>query len=219
MPDLRLRSPREHKPLPRMRKDDQLEDGDPSMITRLSSIASRLSAACLIVTVALWLDSFNRYYGAVYLPDHPRSFELYVIRGALVGDVTDLLISDGLPPNATRLRCVIVDLHPADLGYYTDLGFAAGKFGELWFHLIHYSTPVSYNVPPVKQRIIVLPMWFAAFVFALLPARWLKRRHVVRRRRATARCVSCGYDLRASAGRCPECGTPIPVRRTSREIA
>jgi hypothetical protein len=61
---------------------------------------------------------------------------------------------------------------------------------------------------------IVSPYWFLLALATPLSARWLIRGLSSRRRRrlaASGRCTTCGYDLRGTPARCPECGsTPQP---------
>jgi hypothetical protein len=57
-----------------------------------------------------------------------------------------------------------------------------------------------------------LPEWLLAITFAALPAVGLVQFRRDRRRRHAGHCQSCGYDLRATPNRCPECGTvPSPA--------
>jgi hypothetical protein len=55
---------------------------------------------------------------------------------------------------------------------------------------------------------LVLSDWFLVVLFLILPAMWVKG---LRRSLKSGYCATCGYDLRASKDRCPECGTPIPI--------
>ena len=60
--------------------------------------------------------------------------------------------------------------------------------------------------PGVHGYVVMVPHAIVCAALAVLPAvsvlRWRRRR----RRLLSGLCPSCGYDLRASPGRCPECG-------------
>ena len=63
---------------------------------------------------------------------------------------------------------------------------------------------------------LILPAWLIAIIMVVLPASWMvsyRRRLRLKRQQSGELCASCGYDLRATTERCPECGTPINAMR------
>jgi hypothetical protein len=62
---------------------------------------------------------------------------------------------------------------------------------------------------PFNSWVVGTPYWGLMVIVGVVPLLWV--RSVVRylRRKTEGCCAVCGYDLRASKERCPECGTPI----------
>jgi hypothetical protein len=87
------------------------------------------------------------------------------------------------------------------------------------YHLPHYHDVCGFRWHPrsvrnweYRERGVAVPAWFIAILAAGLPAGKLStvvRRH---RRRRSGLCHACGYDLRATPERCPECGAVPPAQ-------
>jgi len=94
-------------------------------------------------------------------------------------------------------------------------GFTPGEPRPLGFGLVRTVT-VDPATGPWEQRwthtAMSVPHWFLGVVLLLSPARWILSRLVTWRRRRAGQCPACGYDLRASGERCPECGAIAGVQ-------
>ena len=172
------------------------------MPRRLLTLCSALSLlACVVAAAgqAHWLLlSHSDYYPA-----------LFSVR---LSDRTGLAVADCV---YVGHRTAATDRNTRYINVRETVDWRAAGFGLSAFRLVNYPRFASHGDNqtvewgPVAEWRLSVPSWFVAAVTAVLPARRTAaflRRWKARRRRPGF-CHHCGYDLRATPHRCPECGT------------
>lgn len=83
-------------------------------------------------------------------------------------------------------------------------GFGGGIFEGYFRYLWHRQAATT--PPDFRFRWIAMPSWLLAAGLAVLPAIRFRKHLRIGSRHAPGCCSRCGYDLRATPDRCPECG-------------
>ena len=78
------------------------------------------------------------------------------------------------------------------------------------FGFAHYRSYRAQGPATYGCDIWIVPLWPATAACIVVMLFWLRKHYL--RKSGTNICPTCGYDLRASQNRCPECGTAIGGR-------
>lgn len=181
------------------------------MIRRLFTFASLLSLFIAIAVTALWIISYHGYFGLSLVddthPDDARWRDYFIDRGK-AGTVSaeydggmsnfETFENPGRHRKWTFFGPAPVIVH--DALSEAESGMVDWSFGGF----------TAMRTPHGGYSATLAPLWPAVVLALVLPC--VRAARMFRRRTSAGNCSVCGYDLRASTNRCPECGTPIPSR-------
>ena len=151
-----------------------------------------------VATCALWVRSYfcSDFVSGPWGKGEVAAETFRGSIGVLVLE-TDLFLPDGR--HVTRERRPAAELGGATLTTFPTHSYWAG--------FAFTDTPAPFG----RISFLAAPFWFLAPASLFPAAAWsifrLGRRRRERRQRGL--CPVCGYDLRATLDRCPECGTAV----------
>ena len=164
------------------------------MRRRLLRLSTGLSLAALAAILFLWATSYYRYR---LFSDHGRILVLVVEADSgtdhwlRVKPPTRGIWEDLLPQKHLALAGVrIAPLRTINRYEYT---YVSG-------------TGTIQSFTRLRYGLVAVPYWLLALLAAALPLASLGLSLRNRARRRRGQCAGCGYDLRETPQRCPECG-------------
>jgi hypothetical protein len=170
------------------------------------SFLAALSSLMFIATIAIWVQSEQDYYDFAMNSRYNFLIESMSDEGRIRFALTIGLVSGDLGPPTPWQRISNAYMRPGIHGDPQN-----GLVSVRWVSFQRYSQP-GYMI----GYALVIRLWIVALTTSVLPLIWLQKRIVNRRREMTGFCRNCGYDLRATPDRCPECGTiPLKMGTTS----
>lgn len=190
---------------------------------RLRTIMRSATLIALVATAAMWARSYRTVNGAdLYVWSTKQGVYLspgiWTDRGLLsviwenAGNPTgpDGILRDGRP--AFRFLVSSRPVYPQGSPAYSA---TRRTWRDYWFKF----EPIERGDGVMGDWDLDIPFWAIAAALAAywLPATFRSLRRRSRERRG--RCTHCGYDLRGSPSRCPECGAEAAQNRTPAEGA
>ncbi len=169
---------------------------------RLFTALSVLSLLLCVATLLLWIHSHWWQHAIMYARAGEGSYRVSAI--AMVPGEVDLVtgtyMGEFRSPKPGWSYSETDSRHSSlrDFGTFIPGERASGWLLGFGFYYAD-SDAVTFHA-------IAIPHWFLALLFAIPPALHLRAIIRSRRLRRAGHCPRCGYDLRATPERCPECG-------------
>jgi hypothetical protein len=177
------------------------------------TIVIALWVMIVLLATGAWRESYDREFAYVRSPNDGRRYDT----GYVVLTQGRLYLFDGIPADPPYPG-LLEERYPGrwwwwrgqSNGFTIDIVERSGE-GVSWGGFAYRTTrPAS-----TRYHAVIVPCWFIVIVLVLLPTPEVARRLARGRRSRTNRCATCGYDLRASPGRCPECGVVPTLASTA----
>jgi hypothetical protein len=183
---------------------------------RVFTILSALSLLLSVATVVLWARSY--WIHDMWSWSHSGYVSLHFVNGGVV--LWWGVPNPGDRPVASSVRFIWDGLHRHWGDIHEPISqFPADRISPTMTVYWNFAGFISAADDPQRVRqspsyhMLAFPCWFFVAIEALVIAVMVRRMAAARRYRSGL-CSRCGYDIRATPDRCPECGTAMQAQKT-----